>query len=430
MDSNHQRASSSASRRSSTAASSHRVSDQDSISEDVSLSDLVVADGFRPQPSPSIASPGPGHDVVSSSDETSSVSDVPPHPTLQLPQPQTDEASLAPQQTPTDTDSNTSSELRPIVPPERPSSCSKTSRPHESLSLGNDGSSNGLSNQSGTDVSAPTQFTLGSAQSGMGANPFQMYMQRAMGNSSDGSSQAGSHPGPTHPYSLYPQNTIAGEETHDQNIPIGFPGMGGGYQRQIGPDGEDAGDLVGPMGHMEELPPYTRYPDGSQGSGSPAAAPQPHPEPAQQPAPAEMSGAGGLGLATRNPEFSSTEDDLATPRTQQSRENSHYSRQDTDSLEIQEIQEIQEIRPVRQVQEARGVQEPQGAQEAQGVPGVQEKESLGKWQQRAKKRAFGIFPYWAIGLLCIGLIIVGVVMGAVIGTVLRDDNSAGEGADE
>ena len=32
------------------------------------------------------------------------------------------------------------------------------------------------------------------------------------------------------------------------------------YQRRLRPDGEDADDLIGPDGHTEQLPPYTRYP--------------------------------------------------------------------------------------------------------------------------------------------------------------------------
>jgi hypothetical protein len=43
-------------------------------------------------------------------------------------------------------------------------------------------------------------------------------------------------------------------------VPVGFPGLGGGYTRRIGPDGEDQ-DLIGADGHTEQLPPYSRYPE-------------------------------------------------------------------------------------------------------------------------------------------------------------------------
>ncbi|KAI9798162.1 MAG: hypothetical protein M1833_004911 [Piccolia ochrophora] len=72
--------------------------------------------------------------------------------------------------------------------------------------------------------------------------------------------------GPQHPYTMYPQNTSTerGEDPPTLpalNIPVGFAGMGQSYQRRYGPDGEEAADIVGPDGHTEQLPPYTRYPD-------------------------------------------------------------------------------------------------------------------------------------------------------------------------
>ena len=70
--------------------------------------------------------------------------------------------------------------------------------------------------------------------------------------------------GPTQPYGLYPQNTVPEDEAserHQQAIPIGFPGhtSGHAYQRRMGPEGEDYDDMIGPLGHTEPLPPYTRY---------------------------------------------------------------------------------------------------------------------------------------------------------------------------
>ena len=72
--------------------------------------------------------------------------------------------------------------------------------------------------------------------------------------------------GPTHPYGMYSQNAVHdGEvspiEAPGSHIPVGFPGLGQQYRRRLGPDGEDADDIVGPDGHTETLPPYTRYPD-------------------------------------------------------------------------------------------------------------------------------------------------------------------------
>lgn len=71
-----------------------------------------------------------------------------------------------------------------------------------------------------------------------------------------------SHQGPMHPYGMYPQNTVEDPATLpavQAAIPVGFPGLPAGYHRRIGPDGEEQ-DIVGPDGHTEQLPPYTRWP--------------------------------------------------------------------------------------------------------------------------------------------------------------------------
>ncbi|KAL8698771.1 MAG: hypothetical protein Q9224_001701 [Gallowayella concinna] len=85
--------------------------------------------------------------------------------------------------------------------------------------------------------------------------------------------------GPTQPYSMYPQNTVPEDEigpvsSLDPPMPIGFPGRPQDYRRRLGPDAEDADDLVGPDGYTEQLPPYTRYPDDippKQGAPGPAS---------------------------------------------------------------------------------------------------------------------------------------------------------------
>lgn len=67
---------------------------------------------------------------------------------------------------------------------------------------------------------------------------------------------------PQHPYAMYTQNTVPEESAEDASpIPVGFIGHDQTYRRR-GHGGEDVGDIVGPDGHMEQLPPYSRYPDG------------------------------------------------------------------------------------------------------------------------------------------------------------------------
>ena len=65
--------------------------------------------------------------------------------------------------------------------------------------------------------------------------------------------------GPTQPYGMYPQNTVPEDE---QVSAAGFLGMDQDYRRRLGPDGEDVDDLIGPDGYAEQLPPYTRFPNG------------------------------------------------------------------------------------------------------------------------------------------------------------------------
>ena len=79
---------------------------------------------------------------------------------------------------------------------------------------------------------------------------------------------------PQHPYAMYSQNVVL-EEGMDSPldspmdstainpsvIPLGFPGHNQAYQRPPGRADDDVGDLIGPDGHTEQLPPYSRYPD-------------------------------------------------------------------------------------------------------------------------------------------------------------------------
>lgn len=71
-----------------------------------------------------------------------------------------------------------------------------------------------------------------------------------------------SHPGPEHPYSMYPQNTVPEEDIDpDTHVPLGFPVLGSAYHSGSNSTGDDVGDIVGTDGHVEQLPPYSRYAD-------------------------------------------------------------------------------------------------------------------------------------------------------------------------
>ncbi|KAK2049196.1 hypothetical protein LZ31DRAFT_360444 [Colletotrichum somersetense] len=312
------------------------------------------------------------------------------------------------------------------VTPARPSSIAKPPRSHDPLALRHDGSasqSNGtpLSRVSSTSTDSPIIRSESPYEGPSGpSHPYQMYPQRtnsvATSTTARMSERSYAGPrGPTHPYTLYTQNTVPVDTNEGDNIPVGFSGRSDGYHRRIGPEGEEIADLIGPLGHTEELPPYTRYPEQAYARkhpGEPQSVPgQQSPQPEQHqrhqsPAPplqqqqsqqppisvtntsvAHIPGAGGLGLATRNPEFESRED----LRLQPSRMSSRTLTSDTASHH--------EINTAAEVYAEKG-----------------EAKSDHKWQKRAKKRLFGVIPYWAICLLAVGLMIMGVILGAVIGT--------------
>lgn len=66
--------------------------------------------------------------------------------------------------------------------------------------------------------------------------------------------------GPEHPYAMYSQNVGSEDETPDLPT-VGFDGSREPFQRQRGPEGADFEDIIGPDGHAEQLPPYSRYAD-------------------------------------------------------------------------------------------------------------------------------------------------------------------------
>lgn len=390
--------------------------------DDYDLSAMMVADGFRP--SEHVSHPSQSH-----ADDVS-----PSTPTAESPV-------LRPADTPQQT-STPKADPTPAMR-DRPSSISKPPRNHDSLALRNDGT--------GTSVMAGAHFARSSSISSdvpvMRAespyrgpsgpsHPYQMYPQRTMSVTTTSTTAAAAAAvipedrsydgprGPAHPYAMYPQNTVAASEPLGQVIPVGFNNMGGTYQRQLGPDGEEAGDMIGPLGHMEELPPYTRYPENTIVPKTTPVAATPAtpasttpttgatvmtsatatttvatgvssviPEPTPPEQDRTIPGAGGIGMATRDPEFSSTEDDLAMPRTRPSMRSNHSDQSHHD------------------VNTA--------------ARDMAEKPHMTKWQRRAKKKLWGIVPYWAICLMTVGLILMGIIMGAVIGTLLSRHKKGG-----
>lgn len=189
--------------------------------------------------------------------------------------------------------------------------------------------------------------------------------------------------GPTHPYGMYPQNTVPqAEEVHgalpNANIPVGFPGLAGNqYQRRFGPDGEEAADIIGPDGHTEQLPPYTQYPDESFARKlRPVVLP-------------DITGAGGIGLATRNPEFASQEDLRAPLSTAPSRHSTGSAMSGASAAPV-----------------------------AGATTDVSEKRPEKKWKMMAKQRICGVIPVWALCLAVSVIVIITLLLGIVLGVLM------------
>ncbi|KAI0026186.1 hypothetical protein F4780DRAFT_13291 [Xylariomycetidae sp. FL0641] len=297
------------------------------------------------------------------------------------------------------------------IPP-RPSSVSKPHHPHDSFSLRHDGTSADPTHEPvptrASAASSNTPFMSAEAPyegpSGP-SHPYQMYPQNvrlartaslATTSTVPVSERSYNGPrGPTHPYGMYPQDTAPGVENVDsreaqRQINVGFPGATDNYQRRIGPDGEDVADLIGPDGHTEQLPPYTRYPDETyHRKALGLETPQPAPAQPMLEVPSSIPGAGGIGLATRNPEFSSTED-LHEANSPGSRQSVRSFASETSHHQINA-----------------------GAETVTD----EKQKPLKKWQAGAKRKVWGIVPCWALGLAIVVLLMFGIVLGAVIGTI-------------
>jgi hypothetical protein len=159
----------------------------------------------------------------------------------------------------------------------RPNSILK--RPHEGQDATPRRSISVVSNaESGTRRTSSTssRFSMARSQSPyVGASgpshPYAMYPQVTRASSTASAStirpaERGPIPSarPEHPYAMYPQNIVPEEDDVQpppMSIPLGFPGMGEAYQQGSRSVGHDIADIVGADGHVEQLPPYSRYPD-------------------------------------------------------------------------------------------------------------------------------------------------------------------------
>ena len=187
--------------------------------------------------------------------------------------------------------------------------------------------------------------------------------------------------GPTQPYGMYHQNIVPEDEVSPVDgitpTPVGFPGLGQDYRRRFGPDGEEAADLVGPDGHTEQLPPYTRYPNDLPPKGDPLQA-----------VPAAVSPVSPVTPPGNHAETS--QDTLIAARSN----SSEVRRSTVDDSSAQ-------LNPTS------------AGATAQPDESGNFKESM---SEKSKRRVcWDRLPIWAVVLL---LLIVGILIGAVIGGIL------------
>ena len=183
--------------------------------------------------------------------------------------------------------------------------------------------------------------------------------------------------GPTHPYGMYSQNTVPEGDVspivvENPSIPVGFPGLAQNYQRRLGPEGEEAADIIGPDGHTEQLPPYTRYPDGI----------------APKPTPPAMT---NTFMAPVNPETS--QDTLQSTQSPLSATRSNASEASGTRLNVAAAD------AANQSDESGSFKE--------------------RWTEKGKRRmCHGKLPMWLVVVIVIVLVFAGALLGGIIGRVI------------
>ncbi|KAK3080804.1 hypothetical protein LTS18_012964 [Coniosporium uncinatum] len=180
---------------------------------------------------------------------------------------------------------------------------------------------------------------------------------------------------PAHPYAMYQQNLFADPDNDSaspsrQAIPVGFPGRTHDYHRQIGPDGEEQ-DIVGPDGHTEQLPPYSRFP--AEAAPKLAAVPVP-----------------SAPLQSASVNNSSSRDSLQTPLSSPVNNNSGSMAESSGSKESNVMEKAWNEKT---------------------------------WKEKRKtKLCCGVVPCWLMTIGIILMVVIVSVLGAVVGGVLERES--------
>lgn len=187
--------------------------------------------------------------------------------------------------------------------------------------------------------------------------------------------------GPTHPYGMYQQNTVLNDESDTLEpsgdiASVGFPGLRQQqYARRLGPDGEEADDILGPDGHTEQLPPYTRYPSAgplpTKGRYAPVLEP--------------IAPSSPVLPQTANSASSMSDALLVSPAPNE------HSPNEATNHESNQNQSTKE-----------------------------------RWTDKSKQRTcFGRLPRWAVALMIFLLVVVAATLGGLVGRVLHPPHGPG-----
>lgn len=184
---------------------------------------------------------------------------------------------------------------------------------------------------------------------------------------------------PAHPYSLYSQS-ISGDATDGNQtnaIPVGFPGTNRQFHRQIGPEGEEQ-DIIGPDGHTEQLPPYSRFPEESNHKTVAGGA---------LPAIGESDGPNGQPTSPG-----------ASERT--------IERRDSRATGVSDTARLNTSSTTPTTPRDNFEQEPS-----------EKRWSEKNWREKKRTRILGI-PLWFVLLIVVTLVVIAAICGGVIGGVL------------
>ena len=244
----------------------------------------------------------------------------------------------------------------------------------------------------------PSHYAGASAPS----HPYGMYPQNISLNRQSVASTIRSSPHrsnsssqrPTHPYGMYPQSTEDSETdpmlSSTDIASVGFPGLNQQFARRVESGAEEADDIIGPDGHTEQLPPYSRYPDGREAG----------------PLAPKLRTASSLPPGSRISHLSTM---MEMPQS------AHSATSMTDALLTN-----------------RNTVGGLSSLYATSVP-PHEYSTREKLAQKSRQRTcFGRLPVWAVVLMLILLVMVAATLGGVVGKVLhqshQDDTTPTAGA--